>query len=211
MRATSGAIAKVRIDDDIYLKVIDDKRPIGICGSGILDTLSELRRWHIIDSRGVLVKHPRVRQVTHGQEFVLARGDITGTGQDIVVTQRDIGEIQLAKAAIRTGINILLSDADIKENEIDEIIVAGAFGYSMNPGSAINIGLFPALPADRFKQVGNAAADGAQLALFSEKERAIAEEIAKRVNYIELTTHPEFSRQFSHALRFPQHLNGQMS
>ena len=204
MRAISGAIDRVIIDGNgIHTNVINDGKPIGICGSGIIDTLSELRRLHIINRRGVLAENPRVRRVARGHEFVLAAGDITGTGRDIVVTQRDIGKIQLAKAAIRAGIDILLGNVGLRENEIDEIIVAGTFGYGLNLCSAINVGLFPPMPEDRFKQVGNAAAEGARLTLFSEKARHTAEEIVQRVNYIELTTHPEFTRQFSHALRFP--------
>ena len=130
-----------------------------------------------------------------------AFADTTGTGQDVVVTQRDIEGIQLAKAAIRTGINVLLNNARIGEDEIDELIIAGAFGHNMNPNSVVDIGLFPSIPPDRFRQVGNAAGIGAKLALISKKGRATAEEIAKRVHYIELSTHPKFSSQFSHALR----------
>jgi uncharacterized 2Fe-2S/4Fe-4S cluster protein (DUF4445 family) len=134
---------------------------------------------------------------------VLAFGETTGTGQDVVVTQRDIGEIQLAKAAVRAGIRSLLDNAGIGEHEIDEVIIAGAFGHSVDPNSAVGIGMFPPVPRARLQQVGNAARSGAMLVLISKKGRTIAEEIAKRVRYVELTTHPRFSRQFSHALRFP--------
>jgi uncharacterized 2Fe-2S/4Fe-4S cluster protein (DUF4445 family) len=112
-------------------------------------------------------------------------------------------EVQLAKAAIRTGINILLTEAGITEDEIDEVLIAGAFGSYIDVESAINIGMFPSLSLDRFKQVGNMAGVGAKLALISKKSRSVAKEIARRVRYIELTEHPRFSNEFSHSLQLP--------
>lgn len=204
MRAANGAIERVEInDEEIHLKVIGNVRPIGICGSGILDLLSELRRRQIIGTRGSLPIHPLVRVGPHGREFILASAEFSGTGKAIVVTQLDIGEILLAKAAIRAGINILLTSAGISSDEIDEVIISGAFGNNINPQRAVDIGLFPSISPDRFRFIGNAAGAGARLALISKKSRSIAAEIAKQIRYIELTTHPQFSRQFSHALRFP--------
>ena len=204
MRATSGAIEGVEIGNDgNYLKVIGNVSPVGICGSGILDTVYQLRKQCIIDKRGRLQDHPLVRQGLGGHEFVLASGNTTGTGQDIVITQHDIGAIQLAKAAIRTGINVLLSKTDVKENEIDEVIIAGAFGSYINVASAIGIGMLPSLSLVKFCQVGNAAGLGAKLALISRKNRTIAEEITSRIRYIELTTHPKFKHEFSLSLRLP--------
>jgi len=203
MRATSGAIEGVEIGNDgNYLKVIGNVPPVGICGSGILDAVYQLRKQCIIDQRGRLQDHPLVLQGLGGPEFVLASGNTTGTGQNIVITQRDIGAIQLAKAAIRTGINILLSETGTKESEIDEVIIAGAFGNYINLASAIGIGMFPSLPLSLFEQVGNAAGLGAKLALISRRNRTTAEEIAGRIRYIELTTHPEFKHEFSLSLRF---------
>ncbi len=203
MRAAEGAIEKVSIDDaGIHLKVIGDVPPSGICGSGILDLLSELRHRQIIDPRGALKDRPRVRRGTGGREFILASGETSGTGRDVVVTQRDIGEIQLAKAAVRAGIQVLLDEAGIGAHNIDEVIVGGAFGQNMNPESALGVGMFPPVPLSRITQVGNAAGLGARLVLISRRGRALAAEIARRARYVELTTHPRFSRQFSHALRF---------
>jgi len=204
MRATSGAIEGVEMGNDgNYLKVIGNVSPVGICGSGILDVVYQLRKQCIIDQRGRLQDHPLVRQGSGGHEFALASGNTTGTGQDIVITQRDIETIQLAKAAIRTGINVLLSGTGTKENEIDEVIIAGAFGSYIDIASAIGIGMFPSLPLARFHQVGNAAGLGAKLALISRKNRTTAEEIASRIRYIELTTHPKFKHEFSLSLRLP--------
>lgn len=121
-----------------------------------------------------------MREGVNGREFILAFGESTGTGKEIVITQHDISKIQLAKAAIRTGINILLSDRDVKVDEIDQVLIAGAFGSYIDVASAIEIGMFPPLPLNRFNQVGNAAGVGAKFALISNKNRIIAEEIAKK-------------------------------
>jgi uncharacterized 2Fe-2S/4Fe-4S cluster protein (DUF4445 family) len=204
MRAISGAIEGLEIGNDgNYLEVIGNVPPVGICGSGILDAVYQFRKQRIIDQRGRLQDHPLVRQGLSERECILAFGNNTGTAQDIVITQHDIGAIQLAKAAIRTGINILLGETGTNENEIEEVIIAGAFGSYINITSAIGIGMFPSLPLARFQQVGNAAGLGAKLALISRKNRTTAEEIASQIRYLELTTHPNFKHEFSRSLRFP--------
>jgi uncharacterized 2Fe-2S/4Fe-4S cluster protein (DUF4445 family) len=204
MMAINGAIEHVKIDEEgLHLKTIRNTKPIGICGSGILDIISELRRCQIIDLRGVFQEHPLVRQDAHGGEFVVVNKKTAGVEYDIVVTRRDIEKIQLAKAAVRTGISVLLSNANISENEIDEVIIAGAFGGHINVNSAVRIGLFPPLPLKRFKKAGNAAGSGAKLVLISKKERSTAAEIAQRVHYLELSKHPGFLAGFSHSLLFP--------
>ncbi|MFC1928687.1 ASKHA domain-containing protein [Chloroflexota bacterium] len=203
MRATSGAIQGVKISDNtIDLSVIGGVPPIGICGSGILDVIGRLWREQIIDQRGRLRDHPLVHNSTGGREFVLASKDTTGSGEDIVVTQRDISTIQLAKAAISTGINILLCETNTKESEVDRVIITGAFGSYIDVASAVSIGMFPSLPLKRFSQVGNAAGVGSKLALISKRSREVAREIATRVRYIELTIHPRFTHEFSRSLLF---------
>ncbi|NVM35938.1 MAG: DUF4445 domain-containing protein [Candidatus Lokiarchaeota archaeon] len=204
MRAGNGAIEKVNIKNNkIDFEVIGDVAPIGICGSGILDTISQLLQNRIIDQRGRLQDHDLVSQRKANREFILVPKKNTGIEKDIVVTQNDISEIQLAKAAIRVGINILLEKCGINEEEIENMVIAGAFGTYINVESAIKIGMFPSIPLYRFTQVGNAAGIGAKLALISNEHRSIAGNIANRVRYIELTTHPKFTREFSHALQFP--------
>jgi uncharacterized 2Fe-2S/4Fe-4S cluster protein (DUF4445 family) len=205
MRAAKGAIEGVEIGKDSnYLKVIGNISPLGICGSGILDAVYQLLKHFIIDQRGRLQDHPLVRQSSHGPEFILAPENTTGIGQDIVITQRDIGAIQLATAAIRAGINVLLSETGTMENEINEVIIAGAFGSYIDLASAIGLGMLPSISLARFHQVGNAAGLGAKLALISRKNRTAAEEIARRIQYIELTTHPKFKHEFSRSLQFPR-------
>ncbi|MFW9971172.1 MAG: ASKHA domain-containing protein [Candidatus Odinarchaeota archaeon] len=204
MRASKGAIEKVKIrNNKVEFSVIGDINPVGICGSGILDTVSQLRQQKIIDSRGRLQIHNLVRQRQNIKEFLLVSGNNSGIHQDIVFTQHDISEIQLAKAAIRTGINILLYEYGIDKDEIGKIIIAGAFGTYINVKSAIKIGMFPFIPINRFKQVGNAAGIGAKLGLISKEYRSIAESIANRAKYLELTIHPKFNHEFSHSLQIP--------
>jgi uncharacterized 2Fe-2S/4Fe-4S cluster protein (DUF4445 family) len=129
-------------------------------------------------------------------EFVLVPAFLTGHGKDIAMTRKDINEIQLAKSAIRVGIDTLLEQAGVEVQDIEEFVIAGAFGSYINVASAVQIGMFPELPAERFKQVGNAAGIGARQSLVSLSHRRLAAEIAGRVRYIELTTHPEFQQRF---------------
>jgi uncharacterized 2Fe-2S/4Fe-4S cluster protein (DUF4445 family) len=202
MRAAPGAIERVQIiDGELRIQTIDNTSPIGICGSGILDTIACLRQIGVLDQRGTFLSTlPSVRDINNKKEFVLVDHSNSGNGQDIVITRQDVNEIQLAKGAIRTGIEALLETAAIRVDEIEEFIIAGAFGTYINIPSAIAIGMFPSLPIDRFQQVGNAAGAGARQMLLSLKQRAKAEEIAKHVSYLELSTYPNFSNLFSKSL-----------
>ena len=204
MLAASGAVEKVKIlDSAVEFQTVNGAPPIGLCGSGIVDALAELHRIGLINRRGRLGDGPGIRQVGNIREFVLVSGEGSKTGQDLTITQKDISEIQLAKAAIRTGIEALLDEAEIGWEQVEKVILAGAFGTYIDPASAIGIGMFPALPLERFKQVGNAAGMGSKLALISKLQRTNAGEIARRVRYLELMTHPNFHMQFAHAMYFP--------
>jgi uncharacterized 2Fe-2S/4Fe-4S cluster protein (DUF4445 family) len=119
-----------------------------------------------------------------------------------VVTRKDINEIQLAKAAIRVGVDILIHEAGATYEEIEEFIVAGAFGTYLDIASTVSTGMFPPLPLDRFKQVGNAAGAGARQMLISAARRAVAAQRARQVTYVELTVHPEFTRKYMKLLYF---------
>jgi uncharacterized 2Fe-2S/4Fe-4S cluster protein (DUF4445 family) len=202
MRAAPGAIERVMlIQGNVRVQTIDNQAPIGICGSGILDAIACLRQMEVIDQRGsFLPGHPSIRLSDHKKEFILVDQSKSGNGNDVCVTRQDINEIQLAKGAIRTGIEVLLETTGIRAEEIEEFIIAGAFGTYINIPSAIEIGMFPALPLDRFTQVGNAAGAGARQMLLSKKQRLLAENIAKKVNYIELSTYPNFTNIFSKSL-----------
>jgi uncharacterized 2Fe-2S/4Fe-4S cluster protein (DUF4445 family) len=202
MRAAPGAIERVQIDDgQVHLHTIGQQPPVGICGSGILDALAELLKADVLNSRGNLRKeHPRVRVRDNRAEFLLAPAMFTGHGQDVVITRSDVNEIQLAKSAIRVGLDVLLAECGIDTGAIDTFIVAGAFGTYLDLNSAIRIGMFPDLPRERFQQVGNAAGTGARQMLVSAQRRKLAEDLARRNRYIELTTYPDFTERYVAAL-----------
>jgi uncharacterized 2Fe-2S/4Fe-4S cluster protein (DUF4445 family) len=207
MRAAPGAIERVQINGEkhtIRIQTIADQPPVGICGSGILDAIAEMLISGVLDRRGALVgSHPLVRRRDGLNEFVLAEASRSGHGRDVLVSRRDVNEIQLAKGAIRAGIELLLAEAGIPAAEIQDFIVAGAFGTYISIPSAIRVGMFPALPLGRFRQVGNAAGEGARQMLVSLRQRELAELIAHRLEYIELSSHPDFTNEFSHRLFFP--------
>ena len=144
----------------------------------------------------------RTNRETGIAEFVVAETDEPGQEHCIVLTQADISEIQLAKAAVAGAIEILLARAGISECDIHTVVVAGAFGNRLGFGSAIGIGMLPHIPEGRFKAVGNAAGIGARLVLLSEREREAAERIAQEVEYVELTADPNFATSFFNALHF---------
>ncbi len=204
MRAAPGAIERVFIGSGgISLYTIGRRPPIGICGSGILDAVAEMRRVGLLDRRGNLAgTGPGIHLASGRPRLVLAPAASTGHGRDIVVTRGDVNEIQLAKAAIRAAIEVLLAEAGISSAAVDEVVVAGAFGSYLAIPSAIRIGLFPDLSRASFRQIGNAAGAGARRMLRRPEERGQAEELARRVEHIELAAHPAFHRGFVSAMEF---------
>jgi uncharacterized 2Fe-2S/4Fe-4S cluster protein (DUF4445 family) len=213
MRAAPGAIERVLISNGKpQTYTIGDRAPVGICGSGILTAVSEILKAGIIDYRGAFEEdafNVRQSERTHQPEFVLVPSESTGHGRDIVVTRSDINEIQLAKGAIWAGMEILLEEARIGYEAIDEFIVGGAFGTYLDVASAIAVGMFPDLPRHRFRQVGNAAGTGARQMLVSAERRLVADHIPDRIEYIELTTHPGFEKAFIEALYFQPFSKGE--
>jgi uncharacterized 2Fe-2S/4Fe-4S cluster protein (DUF4445 family) len=200
MRAVPGAIERARIvDGQVEYKTIGDDPPVGLCGSGILDVVAELRRAALLDVGGRLAGSG-VQEVEGVCEFVLVDQSESANGRAITVTQQDIRELQLAKGAIRCGIESLLQDAGISSGDVDQVIIAGAFGTYIDVESAITIGLLPGLPLERVSQVGNAAGTGARLALISQVQRQQAQALAQRVRYIELARTPRFRRNFAEAM-----------
>jgi len=209
MRAASGAIESVKINPetfDVEYKTIDGVKPRGICGSAIVDAVAEMLKAGIIDVYGTFnsdLDSPRIRQGEDGLEFVLAWSHETAIGREIVITQRDIREIQLAKAAIHTGCTILMKKMKISEESIDLLFIAGAFGSYINPESARTIGMYPEVPLSKVRVVGNAAGTGARMALISKSIRLKAEEISRRVNYVELGAEPDFQNEFLNSQFIP--------
>ena len=201
MRAARGAIEKVRIENGaIRIQTIDDAPPAGLCGSGVLDAMAQLHLAGIVDGSGrMLDNHPRVRDGQEYREFVLVEQGESGAPMTVSLTQHDVRELQLAKAAIRTGIQVLLATNGRTEQELDQVIIAGAFGSYIDVASAVAIGMMPNLPLERFRQVGNAAGMGAKMALISSSQRKKAQALASRVKYVELGSAPSFSEIFLNA------------
>jgi uncharacterized 2Fe-2S/4Fe-4S cluster protein (DUF4445 family) len=201
MRAAPGAIERVQIHNQVVMyQTIDNLPPVGICGSGILDTVAEMKRVGILDVYGKMHSIPGMQRMPRKNEFVIAPAEETGISSDIVLRREDVNEIQLAKGAIAAGWNVLLTEAGLREAEIDRVLVAGAFGTYLDLRNAIRIGMLPHLPLSSIQQMGNAAGMGATMALVSKQERARAAEISRRVEYVELTTHPSFPDLFMAAM-----------
>ncbi|MEM4599728.1 MAG: ATP-binding protein, partial [Candidatus Methanomethylicaceae archaeon] len=178
----------------------------GICGSGIIDAIAEMLRTGVIDTAGriVLENHKRVRKGEFGKEFIIVFKEETATGEeDIVITQEDIREIQKAKAAMYAGYMTLMRVGGFKKEDLFEIIIAGAFGSYIDPLSAKIIGMIPELPISKISFLGNTAGSGARICLKSIDYRKKAEEIAKKMKYIELAVMRIFEEEYINAMFLP--------
>ena len=212
MRAAPGAIERVQIDEKTLeprYKIIGEEnwntgKAKGICGSAIIDAVAELFRAGIVDSRGKFKKtlnSDRVREGENGWEYVIARANETSIGRDIPMTQQDVRQIQLAKAALFTAARTLLKRSGLQSP--DKIILAGGFGSYIDKEKAMLIGLIPDCELDRVYAVGNAAGDGARIALLNVEKRKEIDSVTRRVERFELPTDPEFQNQFMLATSFP--------
>jgi len=191
MRAGPGAIEHVKItpDGSIQLDVIGAKAPMGICGSGILDVVAELRTAGWLNKRGRFSKDvPAVQMDIEGQTYIiLAAGE-----KEVTLSQKDVDQVLLAKGAIRAGIDVLMDAMDVGVDDIEEVVIAGAFGSYMLPEQAVRLGMLPPVDLKKIKAVGNAAGTGARMMLASQSSRAEADVLAKRIEYLELTVYPDF-------------------
>ena len=190
MRAADGAIERVWVENDrLTTATIADRPAVGICGSGVLDAVAAALRLGLIDAGGrIRSDHPDVGEVDGSRAILLAPG--------IHIGQADIRAVQLAKAAIRTGVDLLLEQAGLEAERIEHFVIAGAFGKYIDVSSAIAIGLTPDLPREKFVQVGNAAGAGVTRILASSAERAAAKDLARRCVYMELSTRADFQKRF---------------
>ncbi len=208
MRASDGAIERIWIDPrslEVSFKVIGDTKPIGICGSAVVEGIAEMLRTGIIDSRGRMDinKTESIRKRNDSLEFVITKNSESGINDDIVITQSDVREIQLAKAAVYTGISTLMKHMKIKPKDIKKFYLAGAFGTYIDPSSAIDLGMFPEIPIDRIHFVGNTAGSGARMTLLSNPTRKLVEKIIKKVEYIELGANHNFQKEFISSMDLP--------
>ena len=216
MRAAPGAIEKIVIDKqskEVRFKIIDRESwsdetenigAKGMCGSSIIDVLPQLFLAGVIDRTGRFAKDmetPRYRVVEEGPEFVIAWARETSIGQDIVITQDDVRAIQLAKGAMYAGAKIMMRTFGVEK--VDEVILAGAFGSYIDKESAALLGLFPDCSIENIRSVGNAAGDGARMALLNLGKRSEANEWARQVEYLELTLEEDFEKLFAQAMWLP--------
>jgi uncharacterized 2Fe-2S/4Fe-4S cluster protein (DUF4445 family) len=214
MRGAQGAIDKVTIDHDVHIHTIGETPALGICGSGLIDLIAGLLDAGVIDWTGLIQVEARDslppalrrRVAMRGEErvFVVLQPGEAGARAEIVLTQDDVRQVQLAKGAIASGIAMLLHVAAVPLERVEELLLAGGFGNYLSILSAIRIGLIPALPVGRVRYVGNAASLGAQLCLLSEAERARADTIASRIEHVSLAAHPDFEQIFVDAMNFPR-------
>ena len=195
MRAAPGAIEHFRLTDGkMEVQTIGGEDAIGICGSGLLDIVAELRKNDVINHRGQMTDHPLLERDDDISHFVLAQRNGLAP---VTLTQLDVRELQLAKAAIRMGILALVEKEGLEESDIDHIIIAGAFGTYIDVESAIAIGMLPDLPLERYTQVGNAAGTGTRMAMLSTAERKKADAMVGNIDYIELAQVPGFSKRYA--------------
>jgi uncharacterized 2Fe-2S/4Fe-4S cluster protein (DUF4445 family) len=205
MRATEGAIEGVALGDGVHLQVIGgDVQPRGICGSGLIDAVAQLRLTGLLGDNGILLGpeevpgHPLADRIVDRdgvRAFELAPG--------VVLTQLDVRELQSAKGAISTGIEVAMDTLGVGPEDLDEVLLAGSFGTYINPASARVLGLVPSVPLERIRAVGNAALEGAKMALSSFREREIAFELPGMIEYVELSGAGDFNDRFIRNLAFP--------
>ena len=214
MRGALGAIDRVRVDDDVHVHTIGETDALGICGSGIIDLIAGLLDARVIDWTGLIQVEARdalppklaARVVMRGEErqVIVLRPGEAGARQEIVLTQDDVRQVQLAKGAIASGVAMLQHVAGVPAERVAELMLAGGFGNYLSIESALRIGLIPPLARERIRYVGNAASLGAQLCLVSEAERARADSVARRIEHVSLAAHPDFEQIFVDCMNFPR-------
>jgi uncharacterized 2Fe-2S/4Fe-4S cluster protein (DUF4445 family) len=226
MRAADGAIETVKLEPSpgvemvghdpsaVTLGVIGDVEPRGLCGSGLVDAVAELVRIGLLDSSGRFVPDhvaadlapglaDRLTRIGEERVFVLHRPDPdTPVAETVYLSQRDVRELQFAKAAISTGWTLLLEQLGLEHRDVQQVLLAGSFGSYLSPASAVRIGLVPKLPVLRIVAAGNVAGEGAKMALLSVRERAGARALLEEVTYVELSDRADFNDKFVEQLAF---------
>jgi len=209
MRATAGAIEEVWVDQETYearYRVIGDEKPRGLCGSGLISLMAEMFVAGVIDKSGNVnleLDTDRVREGEHGGEYVVAWGDETESGKDIVITDVDLDNLMRAKAAIYAGFSILARSVGLTLDVVERVLIGGAFGQYINVEKAIQIGLLPDMPYDSFHFLGNTSVRGAYMALISREQRERVAEVGEMMTYLELSADNTFFDEFNAALFLP--------
>jgi uncharacterized 2Fe-2S/4Fe-4S cluster protein (DUF4445 family) len=216
MRAADGAIEVVTMTPQrCELTVIGDTEPAGLCGSGLVDAVTGLVRLGLLDASGRFVPEEQAAALAPGLAGRLTRlgkervfvlhwlGEPGDVAQSIYLSQRDVRELQFAKAAIATGWRILLEEAGLAPGDIQQVLLAGSFGSYLSPGNAIRLGLVPEIGVLRVVSAGNVAGEGAKMALLSLRERAAGLALLEEVRYVELSDRADFNDRFVAQLPFP--------
>ncbi|MHA1671586.1 MAG: ASKHA domain-containing protein [Promethearchaeota archaeon] len=216
MRAAAGAIDTIKIDPTdltVDYSTINDKKPMGICGSGLIDSVAELLKARVLTRSGSFNKefigNEKLIKTEKKIEFILADKEETSTGKHITISQQDIRELQMAKGAFYSGMRLILSYLDRtrkSHHDIQQIYLAGAFGNYINKANAKFIGMIPDIPDDKIFQIGNAAGTGAQHCLINKKIRQKAQELLKKIEYVEIAVEKDFQQEYAKAMYFP-HFN----
>ena len=217
MRAADGAIEVVKLSPDgVALQVIGDVEPVGLCGSGLVDSVAELVAIGLLDGSGRLATTEQAREQLPGLVDRLAQtdagervfvlhwgGDVGDVDHAVYLSQRDVRELQFAKAAIATGWRLLLEEYGAQVDQVQQVLLAGSFGSYLSPASAVRIGLVPKVPVMRIVSAGNVAGEGAKMALLSVREREGARTLLEEVRYVELSDRADFNDLFVDQLAFP--------
>lgn len=210
MRAGDGAIENIKIGNEISINTIGNQKPIGICGSGIVDAISELARVKLIGKTGRIAKKDAVKdneKISHLSDYIVdenkkRRFIISKLDKEISITQEDIRQVQLAKGAILSGIYVLADQVNMEINELDEVIIAGQFGKHLSIESLVGVGIIPKELKDRITYIGNSSKTGAIMSLLSKDIRKNMDFIASDINYFELSTKEGYERLFTDCLKF---------
>ena len=214
MKAVTGAIEKVRITPntlDVAYETIGNEKPIGLCGSAMVDIVAELLKAGAISTRGRFIEETAKtdrftkteEEATFVTSFIVARKGETAIHKDITVSNKDISEIQLAKSALHTGCEVLMQKKGLREKDIDHVYISGAFGNYLNPENAKTIGLIPDVPTEKITFAGNTALAGAKMALTSRMVRDLADRLSKQIKYVELMVEENFKREFIASILLP--------
>ena len=210
MRATDGAVEACTVDKasmEPTLTVVGDadQRPVGVCGSGIIDIISELYRCGIINAKGLFIREGRrVKRDQHGMgRYVIAAPEESETGREVSINEVDIDNFIRAKGAIFSAIDTLLRSVDMNVDMIDTVYVAGGIGSGINMRNAVNIGMLPDVELDKFRYIGNSSLTGAYAMVISDQAKAKCAELAANMTYLELSTHPGYMDSFVAACFIP--------
>ncbi len=217
MRAASGAIDSIKIDPDtldVSYTTIKNKKPLGICGSGLIDAVAEMLKSKVLMRSGNfnknLIDHERLIKRDRKVEFVIAKKHETSINREITLSQNDIRQMQMAKGAFYAGTRLIIMELKeksiLKEPKIKQIFLAGAFGNYIDKENAKFIGMIPDIPNEKIFQIGNAAGIGAQHCLLNREIRIKAQALLNKIKYVEISLKKEFQREFAEAMYFP-HLN----